>query len=82
MAHGKFAPNPPTTSWCVGERPDRRMILEAAFRYKDPKGKTWDAPAKWSIDGASIPRALWTLVGSPYTGNYRLASIVHDVACD
>jgi hypothetical protein len=24
---------------------------------------------------------LWTSVGSPYTGNYRRASIVHDVAC-
>ena len=82
MAHGEFSPNPPTTSWCVGERPDRRMILVAAFWYKDPKGTTWDAPANWSVDGASIPRALWTLVGSPYTGNYRLASIVHDVACD
>ncbi|PYJ14178.1 MAG: hypothetical protein DME93_00675 [Verrucomicrobia bacterium] len=29
-----------------------------------------------------MPRALWTLVGSPYTGDYRRASIVHDKACD
>lgn len=82
MPHGEFSPSPPTTSWSVGERPDRRMILKADFWYRDPKDVTWDAPANWSIDGASIPRALWTLVGSPYTGNYRLASIVHDVACD
>ena len=34
------------------------------------------------MDGASIPRALWTLVGSPYRGDYRRASIVHDQACD
>ncbi len=25
---------------------------------------------------------LWSLVGSPYTGDYRRASIVHDKACD
>ena len=42
----------------------------------------WRAPADSVVDGASIPRALWTVVGSPYTGDYRRASIVHDVACD
>jgi hypothetical protein len=25
---------------------------------------------------------LWSLVGSPFTGDYVYASIVHDVACD
>lgn len=33
------------------------------------------------MDGTSIPRALWTLVGSPFTGDYRRAAIVHDKAC-
>jgi hypothetical protein len=28
------------------------------------------------------PAGLWTLVGSPYTGDYRRAFIVHDKACD
>jgi hypothetical protein len=57
------------------------QVLED-FWFKDPAGKTWLTPANWEIDGASIPRALWTLVGSPYTGDYRRASIVHDKACD
>ena len=32
----------------------------------------------FTYDGASIPRALWGLIGSPFTGRYRLASCVHD----
>lgn len=33
------------------------------------------------MDGASIPAPLWSAVGSPYTGDYRRVSVVHDVAC-
>ena len=33
------------------------------------------------VNSASIPAPLWSTVGSPYTGPYRRASIVHDVAC-
>ena len=29
-------------------------------------------------DGASIPKWLWWLVGSPFTGNYTNAAIIHD----
>ena len=34
--------------------------------------------AGFTYDGANIPRALWGLIGSPFTGRYRLASCVHD----
>jgi Protein of unknown function (DUF1353) len=54
----------------------------AQFSFTDPDGKKWITPADYSVDGASIPRAVWTLVGSPYTGDYRRASVVHDKACD
>ena len=30
------------------------------------------------FDGASIPRSLWSLVGSPFTGGYTRAALVHD----
>ena len=30
-------------------------------------------------DGASIPGIFWTLIGSPFTGNYSRAAFVHDV---
>ena len=61
---------------------DRKMQLLADYSYTDWADKSWMTPAKYVIDGASIPRALWTLVGSPYCGLYRRASIVHDKACD
>jgi hypothetical protein len=58
------------------------MCLLETFCFRDPDGKDWETPAGYAVDGASIPRALWTLVGSPYTGDYRRASVVHDKACD
>ena len=80
--HGSFSGNP-KTEWLVDpDGSDRDMSLLEDFWYTDPKGKKWLAP-KWSvINGASIPRPLWSTVGSPYTDDYRRASIVHDVACD
>lgn len=81
MSHGTFAGEPRTT-WLTEPGEDRRMELLQLFSFTDPHGTLWDAPAKWIVDGASIPRPLWSLIGSPYTGEYRRASVVHDVACD
>ena len=66
----------PVTRWCG----NRNMELLEGFCYRDKKGKVWKAPEGTCINGATIPEALWSLVGSPYTGAYRRASIVHDVA--
>jgi len=60
----------------------RKMTLNGEFAFIDPRNKAWVAPVGSEIDGASIPRALWTIVGGPYEGPYRNASVVHDVACD
>lgn len=30
------------------------------------------------FDGASIPKSLWNKVGSPFTGNYTNAALIHD----
>lgn len=82
MSHGRFF-STPRTEWLTGDgMPDRAMRLLEEFRYEDPDGTIWDAPEGYDVDGASIPQALWTVVGSPYTGEYRRASIVHDNACD
>jgi hypothetical protein len=78
--HGEFS-GEPLTRWCTEDCADRKMKLEEPFHYVDPEDKTWLAPEGCEIDGASIPRALWALVGSPFTGDYRRASIVHDQAC-
>jgi hypothetical protein len=73
----------PQTIWLTEtDQPDRRMKLLQEFWFVDRKGKKWCVPAECVVDGASIPKPLWSLVGSPYTGEYRRASIVHDKACD
>jgi hypothetical protein len=76
-AWGRFSGNP-KTEWIVHER---EMQLLEDFAYIDAADRAWVAPKGSIIDGASIPRALWTVVGSPYVGDYRNASIVHDVEC-
>jgi hypothetical protein len=71
----------PETTWCTEvNKPDRNMGLLNDFYFIDKDCKTWKAKKGEIIDGASIPRFLWTLVGSPYTRDYRRASIVHDAA--
>jgi hypothetical protein len=81
MKHGEFSGDPDAT-WLTEEgTPDRKMKVLQDFWFTDPAAKTWQAPRGSVVDGASIPQALWTIVGSPYTGDYRRASIVHDVAC-
>ncbi|MFH1098223.1 MAG: DUF1353 domain-containing protein [Candidatus Desantisbacteria bacterium] len=80
--YGSFSGNP-KTEWLVDKNgEDRNMSLLNNFWYIDPNGKKWNAPKGHVIDGASIPRPLWSTVGSPYTDDYRRASVVHDVACD
>ncbi len=58
------------------------MTLLSELRYTDPKGVVWIAPAGSKIDGASIPRSLWSFMGGPFEGRYRNASVLHDVAYD
>jgi len=60
----------------------RRMKLVEPFAYVDQVGVRWDAPAGWVVDGASIPRAAWSVIGGPFEGKYRNASVIHDVACE
>ena len=60
----------------------RQMTLVEPFAYVDPRLARWPAAAGSSIDGASIPRAFWTVIGGPFAGEFRNASVVHDVACD
>ncbi|PHR85875.1 MAG: hypothetical protein COA78_38715 [Blastopirellula sp.] len=63
------------------ESDGKTFTLTKDFGYIDAQGKQWDAPTGSRVDGATIPRLLYTVVGSPMTGKYRMASVVHDVAC-
>ena len=80
--NGKFSGDPATRWITDSASPDRNMEVLADFSYIDPDGNPWQAPSGTVVDGASIPRVLWTIVGSPYTGDYRRASIVHDKATE
>jgi hypothetical protein len=60
----------------------RKMELLDDFLYVDGGMKRWLAPKHSVIDGASIPRFLWSFVGGPFEGLYRKASVVHDVECE
>jgi len=67
----------PVTKW----NPDgRTMTLLTELRYTDPNGEVWVAPVGSQVDGASIPRYLWSIMGGPFEGKYRNASVLHDVA--
>ena len=60
----------------------RSMTLVEPFAYVDPRQNRWPAPAGAVVNGASIPRAFWSLIGGPFEGEFRDASVVHDVACE
>lgn len=88
-------PGEPTASCGLGEfghfegRPrlewledGRKMQLLESFTYVDPKDKRWTSKKGAVVDGASIPRFLWSFVGGPYEGQWRNASIPHDTECD
>ena len=78
MANGSFSGNP-KTEW-LSDDCGRYMRLIETFSYIDPQGRRWEAPTGCITDGATIPRTLWSSVGSPYTGSYRRAAILHDSA--
>jgi hypothetical protein len=67
----------PVTKWNAD---GRTMTLLTELRYTDPQGNVWVAPIGSIVDGASIPRYLWSVMGGPFEGKYRNASVLHDVA--
>lgn len=71
-------------AWVVeANEKDRNVRLLEPFTYVDPSGRPWTAPAGAVVDGASIPPPLWNLwIGTPFVGNYRRASVVHDYECE
>jgi len=69
------------TEWLREPGDDRTMRLLAEFVFVDSTGHRWTAVPGDTVDGASIPRMLWSVVGSPFIGDYRRASVLHDVAC-
>jgi hypothetical protein len=70
------------TEWLVHAGPDRKMKVLKNFTFVDDQGKRWVAPKGSVVDGASIPPELWSsVIGTPFVGDYRRATVLHDVAC-
>jgi hypothetical protein len=59
----------------------RGIQLTEEFAYVDPLGRRWVAAKDSKVDGASIPKVFWSVIGGPFEGAYRDASVLHDVAC-
>ena len=58
------------------ERQPRPVFrLENDFRFQDPNGLLWLAPAGIEVDGASIPQFLWSVIGGPFEGPYISAQL-------
>ncbi|MDH0143320.1 DUF1353 domain-containing protein [Aquipseudomonas alcaligenes] len=74
---GEFSEGP-DTRWLN----DRDMVLLKDFQYVGPDSVVWLAPQGSVVNGASIPRFAWSIIGGPFEGRYRKASVIHDVACD
>jgi hypothetical protein len=58
------------------------MELVQSYAFEDDEKRIWEVPPGTKVDGASIPRPLWSLVGSPLKGKYREASVIHDFFCE
>jgi hypothetical protein len=69
------------TEWLKDTGDDRLMRLEEDFIFDDDNGIRWIATKGNITDGASIPRAFWSLMGGPLAGKYRRAAVIHDVYC-
>lgn len=79
---GRFEGDVLTTWLLEADLPDTEMRLEDSFAYIDAANKRWSAAKGRRVDGASIPPIFWgSIVGSPYTGDFRRATVVHDIAC-
>jgi hypothetical protein len=60
----------------------REVRLLNDFSFYDFDDFEWYVPRGAEVDGASIPQIFWSLIGGPFEGRYRDASIVHDWFCD
>jgi hypothetical protein len=60
----------------------RNAQLGADLVIIGPQGVRGAVPAGATVNGASIPRAFWPVIGGPFEGRYRDASIIHDWFCD
>lgn len=71
------------TRWLASNGEDRRMVLhqDTTLVFERPDGELIPALIGLEFDGASIPVWAWPLIGSPFTGKFRKAAVIHDTLC-
>lgn len=71
------------TRWLRSKHEDRRMVLhpDTTLKFTRYTGDVIYAKVGLEFDGASIPVWAWVFIGSPFTGKYRLAAVIHDTLC-
>lgn len=71
------------TIWLDSNGEDRRMLLhsDTDLVFELPNGDAIPALRGLEFDGASIPVWAWPLIGSPFTGKFRKAAVIHDTLC-
>lgn len=71
------------TVWLESNGEDRRMKLhpDTDLVFERASGEILVAFPGLEFDGASIPVFAWPLIGSPFTGKYRKAAVIHDQLC-
>jgi len=76
--HGKVI-----TVWLDSAGEDRRMRIhpETDLVFVRYTGDVIHARVGLEFDGASIPVWAWPLIGSPFTGKFRKAAVIHDTLC-
>lgn len=58
---------------------DGRLVrVYQDWSYTALDGTVYTVRAGFVTDGASIPRVLWSGIGSPYIGLYRWGAVLHD----
>jgi hypothetical protein len=60
--------------------PELRLREHVGFQEFDDTA--WFARRGENVDGSSLPPAFRSMFGSPFTGRYRIASILHDFYAD
>jgi hypothetical protein len=55
-----------------------KAVLGATVQYETDDGHVYVAPAGMLFDGASIPRAAWSVIGHPFDARYLPAAVIHD----
>lgn len=75
--NAKFSGKPSVTWLNDG----RTVKLLRPFSFTDSAGVVWQASKGDKVDGSSIPKLFWSIIGSPFVGKHRLASVIHDKYC-